>query len=878
MRHFCVGRALQATHVSASIQLSNSTHRCCYTRRLLFLLLLWVTVSVADDCFFLGDCAALSWSEPKCWNCTSERLPDGDSSIIFQSLNNVSANLESLVVKEVIIRNSYLTVIGSNISSVRLSVENSFFRLINTTVVVQNSLSVDPNSIGSTLSLHDSVISSNTTILRSTHLILTGTNNTFNSTFTHLYDNGRLDIQSDLIWNGQLEISASNVTTNKTVSVVSTQLAATSWTLRNSTLRDATLTFHLPLDLINVTSDLSEGDNLHGLSFHRFTSITNSTLQPIDRCLRCDVLHSTLENLPNNSTLHLNGFIRLIPTFKNVFNPYTCEVSDSIIEGSSDLIIETYGSIFMNRVTLNTSGVKTISWSAVYFYIEDTVIDSAWTFRELEHGLVQHYMVRVRGASLLHLEGNWTLVHVRAKDITVDEINPGQHLFAGDVEIIDVDRLIIQRLRVDSDSRYLSLSNTTTYTIHEIYLEREYMSTVTPVRGGIPNMISDQLESNSECSELVRNSSISVDYNTTALYVTYLPPTPEITYGWTDGRYVYLRPSTTDFDQCYDDYLYHHDLVVDDDGQLRNSSSYRFDALPDENGCSHKRVTVYLKNKYTGIITSKGRQVDILPGNVVQNEYYPWGNYNETNFWMGALSGGDGKIRVTWNASVVPRPCGYQAEIFTFGNESVSVWEETFTLRADTVHYSECSISVPTVPTLSILYSKEGEYLRRSPYVPYAYPFFKSLLPVDLRITPDDVSLSINRATSHGNVTLWEVKGTSNVNCTCGTYRTIVQLHDTNGTLLVSHVSGYDELMVPYGRYVMYATSACVLPSDYSVGGYGRTLRREVELREEEKPFDSTKWIVFGSLGGALLLFMTFTVAIMIWMKRQQKGNYVQIQ
>ncbi|PRP76326.1 hypothetical protein PROFUN_14449 [Planoprotostelium fungivorum] len=371
-------------------------------RPLLFLVLLWtITTCSADDCYFQNSCqTTLPSSDTRCWNCSSgENIPKADSTIIFQS-TSASINLGSLTATDIVVRDSHLTLTDSNISSVHLNVENSLFRLLNTTIVVQESLTVDVNSTGSSIELSNSAVSSSTAILSSAHITFSGRINTFNSTSTRLFNGGRLDIQSDLIWNGLLNVSGSNITTNENRFTVNNHLTTTSWTLQDSTLRAAVLTFKLPLHLIRVTSDAIEIQEVYGLYFCRETHISNSTLQHINRCLLCNVYQSTLNNLPSNSTLHLGGLIR-VDTSDSLDFFHQQKVSNSTIEGSSDLVIQTRAYLFMDRVTLNTSETNMTAWTAFTFRITNTIIHGAWNFTGKFVENLHDSMANITGSSTL---------------------------------------------------------------------------------------------------------------------------------------------------------------------------------------------------------------------------------------------------------------------------------------------------------------------------------------------------------------------------------------------------------------------------------------------------------------------------------------------
>ncbi|PRP80715.1 RNA-binding protein [Planoprotostelium fungivorum] len=747
---------------------------------------------------------------------------------------------------------STLTLTNSNVLSARFTVEDSFFGLINTNLIVQEFLSVNLNGTNSSrLELSNSAI------------------NTFGFTSADL-SGGRFDIQSDLIWNGLLNISDFNITTDSIKSTIDTTLAATSWTVQNSTLKVTVLAFNVPLTLINVTHNADQDDRSEGLYFNRNTSIINSTLlQYIRHCLQCNVNDSTLHNLPSSSTIHLSGSIFLAIQIER--HPHRAgAIANSTIEASSDLYVISSGlSLSFDGVTLVSPDTSSVRWEASYLLITDSTIRGSWSFSSLasiDSMKLPSKMERTNCTSHLDLGGSWELSQVQAPSITVEEIN----LFNAVEMSVDTDRLIIGQLT----ARYgtIDLSRTSRYTIYNLSLHVSDSET----RAFTPTFQSS---------------------TTRPLCMEHTNPTPNITYGWSDGINTYFHLAGGLRQICTDNLLDYHDLlVVDEDGHTREISgevrgspaTYRSKALPVEDGCTSKRVTVQLRRKSMGAITSKGRQVEILPGDVVNSEYYPWGNYNETNFWMGALSGENaGKIQLNWNASGVHQPCGYKAEVFTFGNDSALVSHGKLTLQAETFQLLNCSQLAATVPAFSIFYSKDDHYVYRPPYVPYAhniYPpddFLKSLIPVDPSITPEDFNLVIDAAATRRDDLAWTMSNLPQINCPCGEYEIILRIHHTNGTWIKSetfYTGSKHVLNLPYGRYVVYATGVCALPirwTESPVGGYGRTIGKEIDLVDPNK----MNWIVPVSVVGGIVVVIAVVVAIVVVRRRRQRQrvDYAQI-
>ncbi|PRP85181.1 hypothetical protein PROFUN_07128 [Planoprotostelium fungivorum] len=118
--------------------------------------------------------------------------------------------------------------------------------------------------------------------------------------------------------------------------------------------------------------------------------------------------------------------------------------------------------------------------------------------------------------------------------------------------------------------------------------------------------------------------------------------------------------------------------------------------------------------------------------------------------------------------------------------------------------------------------------------------------------------------------------------CPCGEHKVMLRLRSTNGTWLSNYTTDaksndiVDTGMEIGGRYVMYATGVCVVASDTSVGGYGRTITRDIDLTEASTS-NRLKYIVGGSILGGLLIIIIIGMIITLWKKRQ-RIDYVQLQ
>ncbi|PRP88305.1 hypothetical protein PROFUN_03414 [Planoprotostelium fungivorum] len=851
-------------------------------RLLLFLLLsLCSSLSVADDCFFLDR------------NCTvpTETLPNVNSTVIFQSLLGTTLVVESLVVTNIVIRESFLIWEESNVSAVRLTLESSIFKLKNSTLSVQDLLSTDLDGVHySQLELSDSIISSNTTALPSVRMDFTGTHNVFNSTSTHIAS-GKVYISSPLlIWNGHLNVSLSELEFGKSGCTIDTQSEGTSWTIGRSYMQHAKVIFSLPITLEDTeTSDTLEASHPSEIFFNRYARIQSCKMNKIHWCRSCYIHQSLLSNLPNNSMLHLSGAIYLTTSQPDGGHLI---IQDSIIEGSADLIINSTGRFDLDRVTLIASNISSdsivpeiavASWNINSLHISNSVINGTWSLTSPSGNLNN-----INGSSLLDLKGRWGLSEVQGR-----QINLSDYVLNDDNITIAVDRLIIGRLTIASTSNFIQLRNTTSYTINEIYLQSASPYTLTPVMSGIPNL-SDHLISDSVCSRSLEDSSVSVHHNTTALYVTYVPPTPDVTFGYSDGISTRLRLGSDVSSSCTDQHLANHDLVVQEaDGQERIVDSscyggdetldgqrydrYKFDALADENGCTEKIVKVYLVQR-GGIVKSAARQVQVWPGDIVASSYYPWGNYNEPGFCMTAegLNG----ILIQWNVSSVQRPCGYRAENFIFGKDSVSVDRGEFLHHSAPINTSSCLTTAQPVPTtLSIFYSKNGNSLQQNSYAP-VHPqdsFFSKIIPVEPFITPDDFDLAYDSTDKHTLIGQWTAKTAKQVECDCGQYKVIVRLHEMDIDTWSTHVvSNEDKVAIPSGRYVMYVTGACSPDFGGSVGGYGRTVSRHIVLQAS---VDEWHWYTVAAIMiGVLSVFIIISVLAILWKRRRDRAKYLPIQ
>ncbi|PRP85172.1 hypothetical protein PROFUN_07119 [Planoprotostelium fungivorum] len=869
--------------------------------RLLFLVVLWTAI-VADDCFFLDSCNATLASV--------ESLPTATSSLIFQSLktDELPINLGSLAVKDITIRDSRLTWEQSNVSSISFAVRGSSLELIDSKILVQQDFSVnlDSDAPYSSIELSNSTLISNTSSFHRAQILFSGDNqpNTISSTFTR-FTKGNLDIGSDIVWNGHLDVSSSFLRVIGGGFQISSQLSTTSWTIHNSTLMDAVLTFQFPITMEEVKSS-SPGSST--IDFASGASIVNSSIDYLYHCNGCNVSNSILFKIPVRSTLRLSGLIQLLAQ--------SCV--STTIEGSPGLVmrstsrIDIIGSTLIGNMTwyapriflssteigkpsthAMTSDESSGSFHADTIQIFDCAIEGSWSFIGQESTISQ-----VTGSSSIHLAGHWSRFYsVHAKHLIMDEID-----VSTDANI-DVDQLTIGRLIISNSLDFITLGPSTSYTILRLFLRViDLENSLKPVRGGIPTRFFGKLESKSDCSESTGNSSVLVSHDSTALYVTYVPPPPAVTYGWSDGVHTYIRLSAQDqsTSHCTDDLLFYHDLlVVDERGRSRTITSkdlskplgdtdytYKFEALSDEDSCTRKRLTIHLKQKEGEAVTEE-REVDLLPGDVVENQYYPWGNYNETDFWMGALGGSDsGKIHVLWNATRKPQACGYAAKFFKFDGGRAAIATGDTTITAASADRSDCPrAAVAALPAVSITFTKEGETLESRPYVPYASAyyspddFFPRLLAVSPSITPEDSELIMDVSIDDEKA-WWKLKRSPSVDCPCGTYVTYVRLYHTNGTwsASVAVTADYNLIELHYGTYTMYTTGACALKQPEAlqerIGGYGKTVKRDIRL--DQPSGSKSRWIIIGAVAGAIVVFAVIVIAIVIVMRR--RGQRVQYQ
>ncbi|PRP80710.1 hypothetical protein PROFUN_11583 [Planoprotostelium fungivorum] len=780
--------------------------------RLFLFLSVCVSFSVADDCYFLNSCEDATLSFSQCWNCTSgQTLPTAESTIIFQSVDNVTLSNMTLVVRDIHIRDSQLTWTQSNVSSFNFFVTSSTFILNASTVLIRQDLSVQSNS--SDMRFIDSTLYCTTASFNLTRLSFSSEwthLNTFNSTLTRLIGS-TLNVGSQVVWSGDLTASSSIVV-------------------------------HIPKEdvLVSITS-------------------SNSSV-----------------------TLDDTSIIGPLTWLAGSFFISNCTLDSSppsIAPNTTSSISNTSGLLHAFHWTYRSS----------MFYIGDTTISGTWSLQSITNNMLQ----RIDGSSALHLGGRWVISELRAKELTMDEFDP--HNTWMEQNILDVQRLIIHRLVLSTSYFYLNVSRSTSYTIDEIYSEINSDWTSTPVRGGIPTHFSDSIRTTSECSKWVSDYNMSIVYNETALYVTYVPPTPNITYGWSDGIYTSFLYAGHSYwsTYCTDDYLEHYHLIIEDGDHRRVINNiYLTSSLPDENSCTYKKVKVYLESKGGGEKTrSIPLEVEILPADVLFARYYPWGFYNDTESRMTALAGTDsGKVQIWWNATEIPSICGYEAQQLYFGNQSVAVSQGRFTYRAtrERKMSSPCAITYYAVPAVSVVYTKEGRNIKSSPFVPQdqsyptstTYNFYRNLVPVDASITPDHFNLRVIQAYSSSNFKTLQADDVPNIQCACGSFVLVVQIYDLDGTILTSFslsktiVQTYT--YIAYGRYVMYVTGACTSSILFdSYGGYGRTIRSELVLKEE--PPSPLRWIIPVSIVGGLIV-VAGAVVTFILVKKRLRHNYYRLE
>ncbi|PRP84641.1 rap GTPase-activating protein [Planoprotostelium fungivorum] len=816
-----------STFVSLSRQDNTAPHKKSKDKKMSASLFLFLSVcisfSVADDCYFLNDCENATLSFSQCWNCTSgQTLPTAESTIIFQSVDNVTLSNVILVVRDIHIRDSQLTWTQSNVSSFNLFVTSSTFILNASTVLIRQDLSVQSNS--SDIRFIDSTLYCTTASFNLTRLSFSSgwTHlNMFNSTLTRLIG-ATLNVGSQVVWSGDVTASSSIVV-------------------------------HIPQEdmLVSITSSNSSVilDNTSILGplswFAGAFSIRNCTLD------------STSPSTPPNTT--------------------------SSTSNTSGLLRASYWTDLRNMI-----------------YIVDTTIRGAWSLQSE----ISNTLHRINGSSTLHLKGEWIVSQLRAKELTMEEFDPYNMWTIQNV--LNVERLIIHRLMISTSYSYLNLPRSTSYTIDEIYLQTSSVWTSTPVwsstpvRGGIPTNFSDSIRTTSECSKWVSDYNMSIVYNETALYVTYVPPTPNITYGWSDGIHTSFLDAGHSFwttSYCTDDDLKYYRLIIEDGDHRRvinniYSNAYTTFSVPDENSCTYKKVKVYLESMGGGEKTrSIPLEVKIRPADVLFERYYPWGFYNETESRMTALAGADsGKIQIWWNATEIPSICGYEAQQLYFGNQSVAVSRGQFTYRATRERKMDypCAITYYAVPAVSVVYAKEGRSIKSSPFVPqdYSYPtsttynFYRNLIPVDAAITPDHFNLRVIQAYPDSDYKTLRTDDVPNDRCACGSFVLVVQIYHLNGTILTSFSLSNTMMQaytrIAYGRYVMYVTGACTSNSVYDAyGGYGRTIKSELVL--EEEPLSPLRWILPVSIIGGLIVVVGAVTGLVL-VKKRMRHNYYRLE
>ncbi|PRP80640.1 hypothetical protein PROFUN_10695 [Planoprotostelium fungivorum] len=810
----------------------------------------------------------------QCWNCTSGNItPNINSNIIFQSLDMTELiRIEDLAVKTVVIRNSTITFYGSSISSTTITVENSRLRLLGSTLSAQDHLSIFLSNTNSRpsffLYLRTSRISSNTMTIDGGSITFGGEYCTINTTVAHFSNAALYTGSTDIVWDGQIHLS--NVTITSSYPTTTSRIIATadnaSLAIQHSTI-EAAISFKLPVTMNNVTVSYSRDS---ALSIFNGATITNSMLYSLRYCTRCDVSDSTLYSIPDSSSLHLSGNITILHRFAT---------TGTTISGSHDLHITSLSSVAFRQGTITGP----IVWDAEEFTIWDTTITGSCSF--IGGGNIQTIN---SSTSSLTLRGSWRLSDLQARDITADEIVLSSYIIS-----IDVDDMLIERLIISSYG-YIQLKNTTLYRLKLVYLQPTQFETRNPIRGGILTRPSE-LKADSDCSTVVNGSTVSVNTNATGLYVTYVPPTPRISLGYSDGSYTYLRLVNRYAyyynRRCVDSSLLYHKLVVrGPEGQRNLTQSplygydgdfyvYRLYATPDENDCTRKDINVSLISTGDDVVSSPEVTVPIYPRKIVLSTFYPWGFYNETDFSMAALAEKDaGNILVTWNASRVPEVCGYRPQAISFGGRITPIFHGKATYRAATTSQTYCDVISATVPEVSLLYSRDEDYVFSDRYLPYtgSYRYWvKYLVPVDAYLTPESLELIPEYTSDYYSYTTWKVKDIPNSRCSCGTYSIILTVYNTNGTLFKStKLSKNDDTIdLSYGTYVLYVTGLCYSSSD--TGGYGKTIRLDVDLQKE--PPSPLRWIIPVSIVGGMIVFAIIIFAFVL-LRRRMRFNYYRLE
>ncbi|PRP74939.1 hypothetical protein PROFUN_15831 [Planoprotostelium fungivorum] len=99
----------------------------------------------------------------------------------------------------------------------------------------------------------------------------------------------------DIVWNGHLDVSSSFLRVIREGFQISSQLSTTSWSIHNSTLMDAILTFQFPITMEEVKSSPPRSSTI---DFASGASIVNSSIDYLYQCNGCNVSNSILFKIP----------------------------------------------------------------------------------------------------------------------------------------------------------------------------------------------------------------------------------------------------------------------------------------------------------------------------------------------------------------------------------------------------------------------------------------------------------------------------------------------------------------------------------------------------------------------------------------------------
>ncbi|PRP77958.1 hypothetical protein PROFUN_14062 [Planoprotostelium fungivorum] len=814
----------------------------------LFLLAASLLSNAEDICTYNNDCSG-ALSEAECWNCTSGVIPQNNTTVLFQDVQQyIYFTLNN---SRIFVRNCLNFTLHPGYPNASLFIEDS-------NVTLLGSVSLEELSVSSRSQLFvmDTIqITSNT--FRDGATLYLSFYSAFSSPVTRF--NGSIILDGPLSWTGDLFFSGTILFFYGKESTID---GPGQWYLQDVQIHGGSYQWYsaphfcIAVVLSNVTQELG--------TFLRFrrANITGSSLA-ISECLDCFFLDCTI----SGEGLYSIGHGTAVP-----FEGSTITLGGHVDFPSGIFLLNSTvfslnGSMVTGRVldTLYTTLRGHAYWNFSDYSIYDTFFpDEQTLYNATSYGSI--HLTASRGGQL-HLFGQWISMEFDYRG----QINVDEYEYTSGLGI-------------------LMLSQDTEYTIRKIKFRLWNLSEEKKRRvidgGRIKGL--PQYEISPNCLDYA-NETVVFTHDTTGLYAQYVS-VPFFRRGYViDGRLHLSREDNLPY-ECSKNNI--HLSIIDGD-QKRSltqmtDGTYVTTSLPDEDGCTRKSVTV-------SFIDADGHQqlsavAQILPGLVVTDRRSLWQNFNDTSSFISIVTGEGGRVNMSleWSKESVEKVgsvCGYAPVALRFRSPIAGLYDDVecglerqsvlLPANASINHTNPCGTY--QVPYVSIVYEKDGE---RVPSEYNRAGLYVTSLMTDKSIATPAVTL---RESYEGTYQL----DYHPVNCSCGRFALFCTIFSSNGSLIYnSTVDLPPTISLASGEFTLYTTGACLTKEYYyhtvEAAVFSRTVMTQLDTRPKDRNPSSNnplplEWIIPVSVVGGLFVIIAAFLLVR-WLRKRRTHNYLEIQ